>query len=222
MRRPRLLNFILASLSGYVDTAVFVHMGGLFVAHVTGNFVLLGVTLSRFFGGATPSGGGHHGDMAALQFLSFPLFVVAAGCAAMIAGRCGGGIAGTRMLFRLVTVILAGVAGCALVVPGFAAAGGDVAGSLLLVVAMAALNAAHRLDPTMGPPFTVMTGNVTSFAIGLARFRGRLPPETVVAAPPVAGFLVGCLCGAFVQTHLGMGAMIVPAVMMGIALLVAV
>ncbi len=38
---------ILAFMCGFVDTIVFVHMGGLFVAHVTGNFVLLGATSER-------------------------------------------------------------------------------------------------------------------------------------------------------------------------------
>lgn len=37
---------ILAFLAGFVDTAAFIHMSGLFVAHVTGNFVLLGAALA--------------------------------------------------------------------------------------------------------------------------------------------------------------------------------
>lgn len=217
MKRPRLLNFTLATLSGYVDTAVFVHMGGLFVAHVTGNFVLLGLTLSEFLGTA-PRSGAEHGGTVALQFLSFPLFFVAAAGAAIVAGRWGGGITGTRVLFCVVTAIFAAVAGVALVWPALARHGGDIAGSLLLVVAMAALNAAHRLDPKIGPPFTVMTGNVTALAIGLARLRGKLPADTLATAPPVAGFFVGCLCGALGQAHLGLGAMIVPALMMAFAM----
>ena len=211
MSKPRLLSFILAFLSGYVDTAVFVYMGGLFVAHVTGNFVLLGATL------AGQHIGGDHGSTIALQLLAFPVFIAAAGFAAIVAGRVGAGT--TRMLLAMSTLILAGVAIAALL-------GLDVRvpGSLALVVAMGILNAAHRLDPSLGPPFTVMTGNVTGIAIVLARL-ARLAPASVGGKQPIAlavfsvvGFLFGCAGGAIAQAYLGLGAMIVPALLTGAAI----
>ena len=64
-RANLLLSLILAFLSGYIDTAVFVHMGGLFVAHVTGNFVLLGATVA----GLESVG---HGSSTVLQLISSP------------------------------------------------------------------------------------------------------------------------------------------------------
>jgi len=218
MKRQSHLNIALASLSGFVDTAVFVHMGGLFVAHVTGNFVLLGTTMSRLLAQ------GSFNDLssrATLQLLSFPIFMVAAGIAAVIAGRCGGGRAGTRGLFMGVTALFALVAGLSLAGPVT-----DVTGAMLMVVAMATLNAAHRLDPSMGPPFTVMTGNVTGFAIQVVRSWRLAPPEATPApvAPlaPVMGFLVGCLCGALAQAQLGMGSMIIPTLVMVWVLVAAV
>lgn len=218
MKKPGLLSFLLSFLSGYVDTAVFVYMGGLFVAHVTGNFVLLGTTLSGH------GMGGGHGATATLQLLSFPVFIVAAGLAAAIAGKVGGGIAGTRTLLVLVALLFAGVGAASL-------SGWDVrqSGSLLLVMAMGFLNAAHRLDATMGPPFTVMTGNVTGLAITLARLAhlapkggGGVKTSMVATALPVAGFLVGCAGGALAQTYWGLGAMIAPALILVSALIVAV
>jgi uncharacterized membrane protein YoaK (UPF0700 family) len=218
MKRPGLLSFVLSLLSGYVDTAVFVYMGGLFVAHVTGNFVLLGTTLSGH------GLGNGHSDLVSLQLLSFPLFVVAAGLAAAITGKVGGGIAGTRTLLTLVAVVFAGVGTAFL-------AGWNIriGGSLLLVMAMGLLNAAHRLDMTMGPPFTVMTGNVTGLAITLARL-AHLAPKGVggtktslaMTTLPIAGFLVGCASGALAQGYWGLGAMIGPALILGFALIVAV
>lgn len=218
MKKPELLSFALSLLSGYVDTAVFVYMGGLFVAHVTGNFVLLGATLSGH------GSGGGHGDMATLQLLSFPVFIVAVGLAAAIAGKVGGGIAGTRTLLILVTLLFG-------VVGAVSLSGWDVrqSGALLLVMAMGFLNAAHRLDATMGPPFTVMTGNVTGLAITLARLAhlapkgsGGVRTSVVITALPVAGFLVGCASGALAQAYWGLGAMIAPALILGFALVVAV
>lgn len=240
MRNPKLLNFILSTLSGYVDTAVFVYMGGLFVAHVTGNFVLFGATLGRWFGGSADLGGEHAG-IAALQLSSFPLFLVAAATAAAIAGwaergrapgKGGGASAGSRVLLAVVTGLFAIVTVAAVV-------GGrplDTVLSLTLVVAMGLLNAAHRLDPGMGAPFTVMTGNVTGFAIAIARAAGiaptpsadpSRPPAPLAAtlwgaAAPVVGFLIGCLVGAFAQAHFGLASMAVPTILMVIALAIAV
>ncbi|PKU25142.1 hypothetical protein CWS72_08055 [Telmatospirillum siberiense] len=212
MKKSTTLTFLLSFLSGYVDTAVYVYMGGLFVAHVTGNFVLLGTTMSG------QTGGGGHNGMVALQLLSFPIFVGAAALATAIGERTGGGRRGTRFLFGLDSAIFALVGAVAL-------AGCEIriAGSLLLVVAMGFLNTAHRLDPTLGPPFTVMTGNVTGMAVSLARLVGLAPkadakggPKSTVAATaiPVAGFLFGCAGGALAQAYCGLGAMVVPALIL--------
>lgn len=232
MKNPKLLNFILSTLSGFVDTAVFVYMGGLFVAHVTGNFVLLGATLGRNFG-ARADLGGEHASAAVLQLSSFPLFVVAAIAAAVIAGRAGGGRPGTRRLLSAATALFLLVTIASVAIGPRA----DTASAMVLVVAMGLLNAAHRLEPGMGPPFTVMTGNVTGFAVALAHAMHLAPkppaaknqppaPASLAAtlwtaAAPVAGFLAGCLLGALAQAHLGLGAMIVPVVLMAVALLVA-
>lgn len=233
MKNMKLLNFILSTLSGFIDTAVFVYMGGLFVAHVTGNFVLLGATLGRGLG-AHADIGGEHASTAVLQLSSFPLFVVAVIAAAVIAGRAGGGRPGTRRLLAAATALFLLVTIAAFAIGPRA----DTASAMVLVVAMGLLNAAHRLEPGMGPPFTVMTGNVTGFAVALAHALHLAPkppaaknqppaPASLAAtlwtaAAPVAGFLAGCLLGALAQAHLGLGAMVVPVVLMTVALLVAV
>jgi uncharacterized membrane protein YoaK (UPF0700 family) len=233
MKNMKFLNFILSTLSGFVDTAVFVYMGGLFVAHVTGNFVLLGATLGRGLG-AHADIGGEHASTAVLQLSSFPLFVVAVIAAAVIAGRAGGGRPGTRRLLAAATALFLLVTIAAFAIGPRA----DTASAMVLVVAMGLLNAAHRLEPGMGPPFTVMTGNVTGFAVALAHALHLAPkppaaknqppaPASLAAtlwtaAAPVAGFLAGCLLGALAQAHLGLGAMVVPVVLMTVALLIAV
>jgi uncharacterized membrane protein YoaK (UPF0700 family) len=204
------LSLILAFLSGYVDTAVFVHMKGLFVAHVTGNFVLLGTAVTDF-------GVGNGLEQSAwLKLMAFAVFFVAAGFAAVIAGW----VAPTRRTSFLLWLAagLIGGAGLAALTPFQI----DPFLAMVLVCGMAVLNAAQRLDSTLGPPFTVMTGNVTSVAIEAAR-RLRLAPRDEGSASGmtaitmlilVVGFALGCAVGATSQLVAGLAAMILPAALL--------
>lgn len=200
----RLRSPLLAFVSGFVDAAVFVHMGGLFVAHVTGNFVLIGATL----GGVTSAG---HGDATTLQLISFPVFFVAAFLGARLSRHFQGQSA-TRVLLTVTAAVLAMGSVLVLVLPdttAFAAMG--------FAFAMGVLNAAHRLDPSLGPPFTVMTGNVTAVAVHLA---GASPAGSNSAAVRmavlVASFALGCAAGALADQWVGLGAMLVPALLIAI------
>lgn len=215
MKSAASYSFILAFLSGFVDTAVFVHMGGLFVAHVTGNFVLLGATLA---------GAGHagHGGSATLQLISFPIFFVSVMLAAAIAGRVAEPHRTSALLWIATLLTLAtGITALA----GF---GTDPVLAMILVVAMAILNAAQRLDAGLGAPFTVMTGNVTGVAIAAAQGL-RLAPAPSVAPKPqatrtllllVIGFAVGCALGAVAQAWWGYSAMVAPALLLAVRLLI--
>jgi uncharacterized membrane protein YoaK (UPF0700 family) len=208
---PSVLGFV----AGFVDTATFIEMHGLFVAHVTGNFVLLGATLA-----GSPIDGEHAGS-ATLQLASFPVFFLAAMAAAVLAGVLPAARR-TQLLVSLAAVLV-GVGGAA----GFLA-GSHPAVAMVLVVAMGVLNAAHRMDGRLGSPFTVMTGNVTALAIGLAHTLHLAPRERegpVQAVPAalvvvVLTFAAGCALGALVQPYLGLGAMLVPAAVLGLRLVV--
>jgi uncharacterized membrane protein YoaK (UPF0700 family) len=167
--QSQLTSITLASFAGFVDTAVFIHMGGLFVAHVTGNFVLLGATLANANAGAA------HAGSATLQLISFPIFFLAAMAAASASGLPQQGRAST--LLWIVTALTGGV--------GIAALAGlraDAVLAMLLVVAMGVLNAAHRMDATLGAPFTVMTGNMTALAVEAAHVLKLAPRRTAVVA----------------------------------------
>lgn len=209
------LSLVLAFLSGFVDTAVFVHMGGLFVAHVTGNFVLLGATLAG-------AGGAGHGGSATLQLISFPIFFFSVMLAAGLSGR----FAESRRTFALLwlAAVLTSGAGAA----SIAGLLDDAILAMLLVVAMGILNAAHRMDATLGAPFTVMTGNVTGVAIAAAQAL-RLAPAPTVAPKPhatrtllllVIAFGAGCALGAWAQAWWELGAMVVPGLLLAIRLLI--
>ena len=64
INRTVLQGVSMSFLAGYVDTLGFVALFGLFTAHVTGNFVLIGSELSN------PS----HGVL--IKFLAFPAFIL--------------------------------------------------------------------------------------------------------------------------------------------------
>ena len=98
--------------------------------------------------------------------------------------------------------------------------------AMTLFLAMGVLNAAHRLDGTLGPPFTVMTGNVTALAIAAASRLTPQPeaheqkPSTSVAPTAwlVFAFALGCGAGALAQNGFGLGAMIVLALLLAMRL----
>src|SRR5205823_12011512 len=63
---------VLSFTAGYVDTAVFVGLFGLFTAHVTGNFVLIGSELVHASGEVWP------------KLLAFPAFILAVAVAVKV------------------------------------------------------------------------------------------------------------------------------------------
>ena len=198
---------ILAFMCGFGDTIVFVHMGGLFVAHVTGNFVLLGATIV-----GTPAGGLHSGATL-LQIATFPVFILAAFLATLAHDRWPSGDA--RVLLWTVAALVAAAA-----IWSRAGLAADVGASIILVCAMATLNAAQRLAPKLGPPTTVMTGNTTQAAVSLARrWRPVASAEQNGASlrmpiTLVVTFLIGCVLGALGADRFGLVAVALPAVML--------
>jgi uncharacterized membrane protein YoaK (UPF0700 family) len=75
-RRNLVLGMGLGCVAGYVDTLGFMALFGLFTAHVTGNFVLIGIRL------ADPTQAS-----ILLKFLAFPAFIA--------------GVAGARVLITV-------------------------------------------------------------------------------------------------------------------------
>jgi len=69
---------ILAAVAGFVDTLSFVALFGLFTAHVTGNFVLIGAGIAGF------------GQGVVLKLSVFPAFVCGVVAASLIARSMSG------------------------------------------------------------------------------------------------------------------------------------
>jgi len=194
---------------GFVDTLGFLALQGLFTAHVTGNFVTLGVSIV-------------HGTSGALaKLLALPVFVLVVGLshlAAVLINRRG--LAPLRPLLIAHTVLLALFA---LLAVGFGPfPDGDSSLALLTgmtgVAAMAIQNAISRQHMKGAPPTTLMTGNVTQLAVDVfALFEQRDPEQRSAIRQrlkPIVhnllGFAVGCIGAALLYLVCGLWGLIAP------------
>lgn len=92
---------------------------------------------------------------------------------------------------------------------------------MVLIAAMGMFNAAHRLNPAMGPPFALMTGNLAALAIRAAQVLHLAPPPEGPASGieakmlrAVIRFALGCAFGALAQVWLGLAAVGMPALLL--------
>ena len=204
-----LTRLLLTGLAGYCDTVTFVHMKGVFSAHVTGNFVLFAAALVR---GVRPE------DY--LKLVTFPVFVlaVAAGTAMLVlAGRRKAGPVGPGGILLLMALLFA--LGAGLATRGFT--GRDETITLLVVFALGLQNALHPFIP--GPMTTVMTGTVTNAVSGATRrlMGDAAPvghPANVGALWLMLVFAAGCLGAAWAVWSFGLVSLALPAaVALGLA-----
>jgi len=160
---------VLSFNGGYVDTAGYLALQGLFTAHVTGNFVTIGAALVF----------GTSGVVAKL--LALPVF-----CMVIIVTRLVSFILPPRWpvletMLTLKLLLLLVAAALAIALGPFA--NGDSAPAIILgmalVSAMAIQNAVQRIHLGAAPPTTLMTGTTTQMMIDIA--------DVVRGAPGVAG-----------------------------------
>jgi uncharacterized membrane protein YoaK (UPF0700 family) len=194
MQRPSLAT-LLSFNAGYVDTAGFLALHGLFTAHVTGNFVTLGAALVLGTGGTIA------------KLLALPVFcvvVVAARLLHYVLVNCD--VRVLRAILLLQTLLL--LIGAALAWCHGPFADGDsgaaIATGLVLVAAMAMQNAAQRVHLAKMPPTTLMTGTTTQIMLDLADKLHGVDGEQKAAvdqrlsrmAASVGAFALGCAAGA--------------------------
>lgn len=188
---PALIPVIaLSFVAGFVDTVGFIALFGLFTAHVTGNFVLIGAGVA-----GSPAG-------LIAKLLALPVFILVVAAVAIVVRRAEA--AGRNLacpviaaeIALLMAFMLAGIWGEPF---GHADTLPAVLTGLAGVAAMAVQNAANRLTHP-GTPTTVMTGNVTQAVIDgidLLRGEGKANAARMKSlAAAVAGFGAGALLGA--------------------------
>lgn len=214
--RPLAVAALLAFTAGFVDTVGFVALFGLFTAHVTGNFVLIGASLIDLHAGLLT------------KLLALPLFVVAVALTRAFIlreARFGRDAALPLLLGELAFLGLFLACGIMLAPFDHADSVAAMATGFSAVIAMAIQNTAARTIFASLAPTTVMTGNVTQIVIDLVDLmlldeqqeaRGRLRKML----PPVITFAAGALAGALTYGLVGFAALTAPIVAIaGVALI---
>jgi uncharacterized membrane protein YoaK (UPF0700 family) len=211
------LPVLLSVNAGYVDSAGFLALQGLFSAHVTGNFVTLGAALIL----------GTSGVVAKL--IALPLFCVVVALVRVLGyALAPHAVAQLRVLLGLKLALLLAAAVLALRLGPFP--NGDVWPALVtgmtLVSAMAVQNAVQRLHLGTLPPTTIMTGNTTQAMIDVVDLLRGLPASDPARgrlahiASNILGFAIGCAAAALLFVYLGMGCFVMPP-LLGLAALIA-
>ncbi len=204
--------------AGYVDTAGFLALNGLFTAHVTGNFVTLGAAFV-------------HGTTGAFaKLLALPLFCVVVVLTRIFATSLGAAADTAMSRLMCAKVLLLAAAAYVLVAHGpfsDSDAPAAVTGGMLLVAAMGIQNAIQRMHLGSAPPSTLMTGTTTQVMIDLADLCKGVTGEARATAlgrlrkmlPALAAFASGCAIAALLYWASLMWCFIVPPVIAALATL---
>ena len=219
MPEPRGRLTVAALLSfngGFVDTVGFLGLSGLFVAHVTGNFVTLGAALVM----------GSHGILN--KILALPEFI-----AVIALARLAGGVArrrgwpALRIMLTTEVILLAAFFGLAVTFGPFENADRPLA--LLTgfagIAAMALQNALQRVHLASLPPTTLMTGSTTQATIDAVDLLAGTAAGDAPAvrtrlsrmAMSVLLFAAGCAAGALLFWLAGFWCLAVPVIVGAIA-----
>jgi len=203
---------LLSINGGYVDTAGFLALHGLFTAHVTGNFVTLGAALALGTSGAVA------------KLLALPMF-----CVVVFLARLVGGDLTRRKLptlqiiltLKLLLLMLAAILALRFGPFGDGDGWQAILTGMTLIAAMAIQTTAHRIHLGSTPPTTMMTGTTTQIMIDIADLLYRAKPEEKAAMKvrlvrmgiAVGGFALGCAAAAALFLLVGMACFLVPPVL---------
>ncbi|AYG64630.1 MULTISPECIES: YoaK family protein [unclassified Rhizobium] len=211
------LPLLLSFNGGYVDTVGFLALGGLFTAHVTGNFVTLGASIALGTGGTLS------------KLLALPVFcavVFASRMVGLALQRSGRPVLRPLLVVKLALLVIA--AAIALAYAPFSNPNSSTAFAIgmVLVAAMAVQNGIHRVHLAKSPPSTLMTGTTTQIMLDLADIAMGGQSETTAAAYSrlkrmvlaVVIFALGCAIAALAFILSPVWSFVVPAVLAALAL----
>jgi uncharacterized membrane protein YoaK (UPF0700 family) len=204
---------VLGAIAGFVDTAGFLALAGLFTNHVTGNLVVAGAALGR-----------ERTDQFAIRIAMIPIFMVAVAATVVFVRRlrARGRPPIVPVLVAQLVLVLAFMALGVVLDSWLEESWAVLVVATAGVLAMGVQNAATRVV-VGGTPTTIMTGNVTQLTIDLvevmapatgkvdAEARKRLAGTAVI----LAGFIAGAAAGALAMHALRFWSMAFPAAGLG-------
>jgi uncharacterized membrane protein YoaK (UPF0700 family) len=220
---------ILSAVAGYVDTAGFLALFGLFTAHITGDLITAGMSLTgrlKFGAGA--------------RLIMIPVFMASVAATTLLARVLRRrGKPTLPPLLALMTVAL-GIFGLTGVTLRPMANQPDAVGVVIIgaagVVAMGIQNTLMRNALSSYSPTTIMTGNLTQCTIDLVEMwlpssanntigRKRARLEAVERLRkfgfPLLGFMLGAFAGAWLTHEWGLASISVPTMAIGVLALAA-
>ena len=193
---PAAIAALLSFNGGFVDTAGFLGLAGLFTAHVTGNFVTLGAALVM----------GTHGIIG--KVLALPVFIIA-----IALGRLAGAALRARKL-PVLRILLAVEVGLLIAFFALAVIFGPFPNpdtGFAGISAMALQNAVQRVHLSNLPPTTLMTGSTTQATIDAVDLISGADPDNAAAIRTRFGrlslsilyFAAGCAMSAALYWLIG-------------------
>ena len=209
MEKQNHITFLLSFIAGFVDTVGFIAVSGIFAAHVTGNIVLAGASVAHF----------EKSDSVFLKLILIPIFIIGV----VLTSRF---IAALRYDTKVKLRLLFGVQALMLLLFSFSGTAiighwiddhmvtGTLIQATLAVLAMAVQNTYMKMLIPKFLSTTVMTGNLTNFAVEFGNYLSAIPlrPSTRLIAngSSVFGFVFGSIGGAFGVIELGLFSVLFP------------
>lgn len=203
---------VLSTTAGAADATCFLALGGLFVAHITGDVVTV---IAHYVAGGYARPG---------PLLAVPVFVSAL-CASVLIAKTAdrAGASPRRVLLLLQSMLLITCLALAVEFGPFASFNEPTAVlvGMFAVAALAVQSAAVRLTLPNTPATAVLTMNVVHLTLELAtRALTRAPddrPRDRLTVVCVAGFIGGCVAGAALEVRFGLHALILPVALSALA-----
>lgn len=206
----RLISILLSANAGYVDTAGFIALNGLFAAHITGNFVTLGMALVS----STPE--------VWTKILALPTFCIVVFVSKLLAAaitRTSFSVIRSLLFFKIFFLIAAAILAISINENNHSYSIVEIFTGLLLVAAMALQNSISCLYPNPVPA-TILTGPLTRMMIDVGDLTLAISPDQsivkdrlVVVLINVGSFAFGCVFSAFLFSRVGTWFFIVPPIL---------
>jgi uncharacterized membrane protein YoaK (UPF0700 family) len=209
---------VLGFNGGYVDTAGFLALNGLFTGHVTGNFATLGAALVSGSTGTIDK---------ALALPVFCLAIVLCRLFRHLLIRNNIDVFSRMLIVKFALLSL----GAALAIEYGPFVDGDaliaVCTGLIFVAAMALQNAVHKVHLSAAPPSTVMTMTVTQVMLDVTDLaHGTNSEQKAIILtrlksmiPVIITFAIGCAIGAAVFNFIQMWCFVLPPLVVIVLLL---